>query len=170
MQSALDNARSPAWKGTDPSVDDLTVQISKLSFMPEAAEKIMVAICHKTVQPAPPNPPKSSEDKQVFVGLTPHPRQVGPMATMPTIQSTLSPTRSPHNFFNTDMSFNEPSSCGPTPPVSPTFSWPSNLGSSAFSPIHRASTKYEDALILEDVGGLPSNNPSPSIPLLASPA
>ncbi|KAI6094714.1 hypothetical protein EDD16DRAFT_1528978 [Pisolithus croceorrhizus] len=37
----------------------LTAQISKLSFMPEAAEKIMVAVCCKTIQLASPHPPKS---------------------------------------------------------------------------------------------------------------
>ncbi|KAI6040183.1 hypothetical protein EDC04DRAFT_2602708 [Pisolithus marmoratus] len=112
MQSSLGNVCSPAWKGTDPSVDDLTVQISKLSFTPEAAEKIMVAVHHKTIQSMAPNPPKSGEDKEGqlrtnIVGLTPCPR---------------------------------------------------------------APTKHEDVLIPEDIGGLLSNNPSPTIPLLASPA
>ncbi|KAI6166419.1 hypothetical protein EDD17DRAFT_1505320 [Pisolithus thermaeus] len=175
MQSSLGNVRSPARKGTDPSVDDLAAQISKLSFTPEAAEKIMVAVRRKTIQSAAPNPPKSGEDKEGqlrtnIVGLTPRPRRVGPTAAVHTVQSTLPPARSPHNFFNIDTSFNELSPCGPTPPVSPTFSWPSDLGSSAFSPIYRAPTKHEDALIPEDVGGLLSNNPSPTIPLLASPA
>ncbi|KAI6038072.1 hypothetical protein EDC04DRAFT_2604352 [Pisolithus marmoratus] len=118
MQSALSNVHSPAQKGTDPSVDDLAVQISKLSFMLEAAEKIMVAICHKTMQLVAPSPPKSGEDKQVFIGLTPHPSWVGPMATMPTVQSTLSSACSPPNFLNIDMSFNEAFPCGPTPPIS----------------------------------------------------
>ncbi|KAI6119521.1 hypothetical protein EDD16DRAFT_1706532 [Pisolithus croceorrhizus] len=173
MQSSLSNVRSPAQKGTDPSIDDLTAQISKLSFMLEAAEKIMVAVCCKTIQSAAPNPPKSGEDKEVrtnIVGLTPHLRWVGPTATVHTVQSTLPPTHSPHNFFNIDTSFNKLSPCGPTPPISPTFSWPSDLGSSAFSPIYRAPTKHEDVLIPEDIGGLLSNNPSLTIPLLASPA
>ncbi|KAI6100663.1 hypothetical protein EV401DRAFT_1894502 [Pisolithus croceorrhizus] len=122
MQSSLGNVRSPARKGTDPSVDDLAAQISKLSFTPEAAEKIMVAVRRKTIQSAAPNPPKSGEDKE------------GQPVSLWTNSSRLT-----HLLLAKRFRFQAP-------------------------------TKHEDALIPEDVGGLLSNNPSPTIPLLASPA
>ncbi|KIK15806.1 hypothetical protein PISMIDRAFT_25224 [Pisolithus microcarpus 441] len=163
-QSSLSNPRSPARKGADPSVDDLTVQISKLSLTPEAAEQIMDMVRRKTMQSTAPVLSKSSgEDKRVrsnIIGLTPRPKRVPPKAEAAThaVQYVLSPPHSPHDLFG-DTSFNEPSPCGPTPPVSPTFSWPSDLGS-----------RHEDMILPEGVGSFPSSNPSPMIPLLATPA
>ena len=52
------------------------------------------------------------------------------------------------------------------PPGSPTFSWPSDLGSNAFSTMTLAPFKHEKALLLDDISA--SNNPSPTMPLLTS--
>ncbi|KAL4068919.1 hypothetical protein V8B97DRAFT_2008494 [Scleroderma yunnanense] len=117
----------------EASIDELIAKISMLKLTSEALEQFIAAIHHSTVGS------KNSGDTQSSIstgGLSSPKQDITTTLTLPLVCSTHA--TSPINIlFNTDSKFNVSPSCGVMPSVSPALSWPSNLGSSAFSPVTR---------------------------------
>ena len=97
-------------------------------------------------------------------GLTPQPKQA--MTIVPSAPTTHSISCIVSLICSL---VKESSPCGDTPPVSPALAWPSDLGSSTFSPVIRPATITESVTLPEDIDNFFLNNTSPATPVLASP-